>query len=240
MEGAPETQAHIKPEESGQVEKIPEEIKRNEQIEFRRTQEFSSRLAEYITGLRPEDPRIIERLIEDQKIIRARYGLPQTTEIRKPSEYERFLKDVAHREGVRIKEKSECGDFFEKNRVADAVHFGGEKKIGVDIDKTDVDTYNASLVKLEHELIHALQHSKSPNMPIELMEYEAYVAGGNMDVLKENQRAVELLFSYLIGGSVLFWYSSQSKQSQTKVEPQWNNPDYFLEKVDGVEVNNTK
>ena len=50
-----------------------EEVK---SVEFRRQQSYGSRLAEYITGLSAEDPVLGERMAEDKKIIRVKYGLP--------------------------------------------------------------------------------------------------------------------------------------------------------------------
>ena len=56
------------------------EMDRESLISFRNKQSQYSRLAEVITGLRPEDPGMAERLIEDQKIVRAKYGLPSISE----------------------------------------------------------------------------------------------------------------------------------------------------------------
>ena len=236
MEGIPTIDSSIGQSDPDTIETTgptPEQVTVHadqEQIDFRNKQEFSSRLAEYITGLRPDDPKMVERLTEDQKIIRAKYNLPAIETITSLTAYERFLRNVAEELGVEIKPTSDCGDFFKKNPITKAVNIGDEKKIGIDIDRSTRDEYRFSLTVLEHELIHAKQDKVSPNMPIELKEYEAYVSRGNMEYLKTNQRAVELLFGFLIGGSVSNWYSRMSKSAGSEVEPAWDNADYFLKK----------
>lgn len=212
---APETEENIK-------EKVAERL----------TQTFSSRLSEYLTGMKPEDPAMLERLSSDQEIIRAKYNLP--TWGLPPAEFERSLMQIAHSLGVRIQPKSECGKFFEENPFAGAVHFG-DGKIGIDIDRADINTYLKSLGVLEHELIHAIQNHKSRSMPIELMEYEAYVSGANIEYLKNNPDAINaILFNFLIGSSVNIYYKLESEERGEKVAPVWNNPEYFLKK-DGIE-----
>jgi hypothetical protein len=112
--------------------------------------------------------------------------------------------------GVTIEEESGCGKFFEEFRQAGGVFMDNERKIGVNIKKDDVQEYARSLNTLEHELIHAIQNIRYPSMPIELMEYEAYVAGGNMGVLREDTEIVEVLFGLLIEGSVRHWYEEKN------------------------------
>ena len=210
-------------------ENPPQEI-----IDSRFKQSYASRLAEHITGLKKDDPEIIERIIEDQKIIREKYGLPKETKSIPITDYERLLRDIAKKLGVNIRAKSDCGDFFNKTPLAGGVYSGDLKYAGVDIDKETKETYIRSLSTLEHELIHALQHKLSPAMPIELMEYEAYIAGGNTKYLKTNPRAVEVIFGMAIGSSVNHWYKSMSKERSSEVLPEWDNPKFFIEKVDGI------
>ncbi len=54
------------------------EGKRNPQeiIDFRSNQSDKSRLIEYATGLRPDDPKMGDKLVEDAKAIEAKYGIP--------------------------------------------------------------------------------------------------------------------------------------------------------------------
>ncbi|MDE2037983.1 MAG: hypothetical protein KGI69_02040 [Patescibacteria group bacterium] len=199
----------------------------------RQEQSFGSRLAEYITGLRPDDPRMVERLAEDRLIIRAKYKLPDLDAVGSLSAYERLLKRKAEELGVEIAEKSACGDFFKKSRLGGA-YMWSDRKIGADMVKTDKKAYLTSLCILEHELIHALQHEQAPNMPIEQMEYEAYIAGGDMDFLKSNPEAVDTVFTYLIGGSVGYWYKAQSESQRRDIKPVWDSADYFIDNVDGA------
>lgn len=186
------------------------------------TTDTTTKLAEYIIGMSPEDPAIIDRLIEDQKIIRSKYGLPDK-EVISPGEYEYVLRNLARSLGVTIQEKSECGNFFEEYSQAGAVNFDEEKKIGVSIDKNDLQAYVSGLNQLEHELIHSLQHERSPRMPVELMEYEAYIAGGNNELLREHPEMAKMVFEYLIGNSVKVWYDLESKKRGEKVKPIWQN-----------------
>ena len=202
-----------------------------ELVEFRQRQSFGSRLAEYVTGMRPDDPRMIERILEDHKIIRSKYNLPDLeTAFREPIEYERKLRQIAVSQGVTIRSKSDCGNYLTENPTSQGAYFEKEKQIGVDIDKTDRESYASSLRVLEHELIHALQHKQSPRMPIELMEYEAFMANGNIGFLQANPRAIEMVFTGVVGGSVNSWYKHQSREQGVPVLPDWDNPEFFLNK----------
>ena len=173
---------------------------------------FANKLSEQIIGLRINDPALPDRLIEDQKIIRAKYSLPKLEARGNLDEYERDLLDIAKSTGVTIKSKSECGQFFNDYSYVGGVNFEKENKIGVDIDKTDSKSYSKSLGILEHELIHALQNKYHPRMPIEQMEYEAYIAGGNNELIKEHPEIAKLVFENLIGTSVKHWYEQNRKE----------------------------
>ncbi|MBX4191471.1 MAG: hypothetical protein KW804_01580 [Candidatus Doudnabacteria bacterium] len=214
------------PESTGETE-----IK--EKIAERLAQSFSSRLCEYLTGLKPEDPRMLERLRTDQSIVRAKYNLPDWNLV--ASETEHALMEIAERFDVRIKPKSECGKFFEENPFVGAVHFD-DGKIGTDIDRTGRKEYQRSLDTLEHELVHAMQSKKSPSMPIELSEYEAYVSGANIEYLKKNPEAVdEIFYNFLVGSSVNMYYRLESERRGEKISPEWDNAEYFL-KRDGIDI----
>lgn len=70
----------------------------------------------------------------------------------------------------------------------------------------------------EHELIHGLQKIRYRSMPIELGEYEAYIAGCNTSMLRSFLEAgneekvghfIEIIFLFYIRGSVNFWYQEK-------------------------------
>jgi hypothetical protein len=222
-------------------EQIKPEFTPEEMVEFRFKQSRASRLAEYITGMRPDDPKMPERLILDQKIIRARYKLPERkAAFTTPTEYEHFLKARAEQLGVTIKDKSECGTFFGENPMVGGIHFEEDKVIGLGIKKDSRDEYAKTLGTLEHELIHAEQFQASPRMPIELKEYEAYIAGINAKVVTEGDpQGIEwAIFDFYIGSSVNFWYDDKNqnrKPEEPEATPVWNNPEYFLNNIDKVD-----
>ncbi len=221
----------IKLEES--IDEKFKEIK--ELLDFRFNQSYASRLSEYITGLRPEDPKMVDRLIEDQKIIRTKYDLPYYYEFNSIPEYEDFLYNIAKKYGTDIRTKSECGKFFDEVPFANGVAFGDINAVGLNIDKETDKTYTKSLLVLEHELIHVMQKNQTPAMPTEHREYEAYISGLNIDAIREHPNDLEVIFSFLIGGSVNTWYNLESKEKGELLKPKWNNPEYFLTNVDKID-----
>ena len=208
------------------------EAKLKELVAERVGQSFSSRLCEYITGMKPDDPRLMERLETDKKIVRAKYQLPNPYS--SPSEFERALMQKAKQLDIRIKPKSECGSFFKENEFARAVHSDENHEIGIDINRSELGQYYSDLNALEHELVHGEQDKYAPRMPIELKEYEAYLANSNLDFLKENPELVdEIFFNFFIGVSTNIHYRLLSEQRGEKVIPVWDNAEYFLKK-DGI------
>ena len=207
------------------------EIRRK--VAERKKQTFSSRLCEYLLGMKPEDPRILERLRADQEIVRSKYDLPSRS--LSAYEFERALMQRAQGLGVKIKSKSECGKFFEENPFAGAAYFE-EEQIGADIDRADSKRYISSLNTLEHELVHAIQHRKSQRMPTELMEYEAYVSGANLEFFRKHPKEVnDIFFNFFVGGSVDVGYRLKSEKRGEIVSPEWDNPEYFLRR-DGIDA----
>lgn len=191
--------------------------------------ERAGKLAEYLTGLKIDDPQIVFKIAEDRKRVRGKYGLPtQTLIVVSISEYESQLRAIAHKYKIDIQKTTHFGDFFIKHPYVEAVNVVGEKRVGVDINKESPTSYKLSIEVLEHELIHALQGIQSPRMPIELMEYEAYI-GGNVDMqelegLTDEQLRIfvlETLFGEKIGGSVEHWYQEQSNKQGHEVKPPW-------------------
>jgi len=184
-----------------------------EKIEMRKAQSSTDRLVEYMTGLRLDDPELIDRLEIDQMKIRTKYGLPEREyRFANPGEYEKYLKEIAEVNGVKVRLKNDCGSFFGKYAMAGGVYLNTEKTIGVDINKETKDDYTKSLATLEHELIHALQHKHYPGMPVEVQEYEAYVAGWNIDYLRDKPESKEIVFGFGVMGSIKHWYTGIKKQ----------------------------
>ncbi|MGB2790937.1 MAG: hypothetical protein IPJ67_01015 [Candidatus Moraniibacteriota bacterium] len=215
------------PKESREENTLPQEVSKEKSPE-----KFSHQLAEHITGLKLNDPTFLDRLIQDQNIIRSKYRLPQRDmRFDQPSEYEKMLREMAKNSNVAIRSKSECGKFFAENHAAGGVFLPESNKIGIDINRNDLETYSKNLGTFEHELIHAFQENQSSGMPIELMEYEAYIAGFNLQFLngkrKEGGNVEEYLDTMfnMIGGSVGIWYKSQSKGRDTPLEPKWYKKD---------------
>ncbi len=223
--------------ESGTEVKIDQQevILVDEKIKDRLSQSKTDRMVEYITGLRLDSAELLDRMEEDQARVRGKYGLPSRDyKFANPAEYEKYLRDLAEANDVEIRSKSDCGKFFEKYPIAGAVYMENNKTVGVGIEKTDMKKYLEGVTALEHETIHSLQYKHYPEMPIEVMEYEAYVANWNIDYLRGNRDAIQVVFSFGVGTSVGYWYKQQSEDSGENILPVWNSPEYFLLSVDGV------
>ena len=236
-----ETQKDLTPITPEQKELSPIE----KVIAARFKQTSNSRLAEYITGLKTDDPKMVERLGYDQDIIRGKYRLPPDDMLfDAPREFERSLLDIAKKYKADIRTKSECGTFFKEVPHAGGVHFdagevGSNDVVGLDIERSkEIEDYMKSLRVLEHELIHVMQHSEAPTMPIELMEYEAYVGTLNVKGFqnKDPENIESILFGYYIGGSIRTHYKLENKKNgiDPKTKPKWDNPEFFLQNIDGV------
>lgn len=194
-------------------------------------QTSESRLCEYVTGYSLEEPELLGRVLKDYQIVRGKYGLPEVSALDKdPAWYEGFLRAIAVQEGVEISNRSDCGSFFTKFPSAAAAYFDENNRAGVTIDKGDYATYIQSLSYLEHEMIHALQFKRTPSMPIEVMEYEAFMAEGDFTNLEQTfVRA---------NGSVMSWYEQLSEKAKKPVVPAWDAADFFIREVDGIACDN--
>ncbi len=215
--------------ESYEEERSPQEI-----IDFRFNQSYKSRLIEYATGLRPDDPRMGNRLVEDAKAVEAKYDLPPKAG--PLTEIEHNLREIARKNQVDIRNKSACGRFFQEN-ITSGVYLTEPNAAGVDIDKSGEKEYWNDLLALRHELIHALQHIRYPGMPIEVMEYEAYISELNVELLRQHPEDIEDILGYYIFDSVAFWYKNRNKkrgQGEPKIKPVWDNPEFFLRHVDKI------
>lgn len=206
-------------------------------VDFRFKQKSAERLIEYVTGIRLDNPEIGDRLTLDRKIIREKYHLPAKRG--NLADYERFLKNLAKENNVVIRSKSDCGNFFDNYPEANGVYFREVNQVGVDIDKTTAESYTDDIITLEHELIHAIQRRYYPRMPSEIREYEAYVLRINIEIIREYFDDLESpLFTLLAApllGSVRHSYEEMSKKEGKNINPEWDNPYYFLEKVDKLD-----
>lgn len=223
--------------ENGTEVKIDQQevISIDEKIKDRLSQSRTDRMVEYITGLRLDSAGLLDRIEEDQVRVRGKYGLPSRDyKFANPAEYEKYLRDLAEANGVEIRSKSDYGKFFEKYPIAGGAYMENDKSIVIGVEKTDTKKYFEGVTSLEHETIHSLQNKYYPNMPIEVMEYEAYVANWNIDYLRGNRDAIQVVFDFGVGASVGYWYKQQSEDSGENILPVWNSPEYFLLNVDGV------
>ena len=214
----------------------PTEVKSEETVLKSRFNERSGqRVVEYLTGLKMDDPELINRLEEDQKIIRAKYGLPDRKYIfSNPSDYENFLRKLIADNEIELKSTRDCGNFFEKYPDALGIASDDGRSIAADINKNSIEEYYESLFNLEHETIHALQTKFYPNMKIEHQEYEAHLAGWDMDQLKNNSLILDSAFNYYLMGSINGWYEDKNEDKKEKIKPEWNSPEWFLKNVDHI------
>ena len=204
-------------------------------IEDRFSQIKADRLSEYVTGLRLDDPKLLDRLQEDQLAVRAKYKLlDRDYKFVNPSEYEEYLTELARSNDIEIRPVIEYEKFFAKQNISRATYLEEERTVVNSVDKTTRETYLRGIIQLEHELIHGLQHKYYPEMPIELTEYEAYVASWNIDYLRDHQENLKTVFNVGLTYSVFADYGDKSEKAGRKIEPVWDNPEYFLKNVDGV------
>ena len=167
-------------------------------------------LITYVTGIDPNDPELNKRLIEDVKVIRAKYGLPSREIMHdSPLEFQHQLEEIAQANKVEIIPFYERQRFFEEHPFAGGVYFEKEGLVVKPSKLEGIEGKIDNLRTLEHELIHGLQEYRYPDMPIEGMEYEAYMAGINTKWLE--QADFEEIHDYVFGafriyGSVYHWY----------------------------------
>lgn len=229
----------FKPESAAESKNI------QEMVDFRFKQPSADRLMEYMVGMRCDNPDILQRLITDKRIMQEKYHLPEKRG--SLTEYDRFLRNIAKENNVEIRNKSDCGVFFKEvpSNVM-GVYMQEENQIGADIDTSNAESYAEGLLVLEHELIHSLQKKYYPRMPVEIREYEAYIVGWHFDHLKDYSglsSVLNILINTSLLHSVRYGYEQKSKKEGFEVKPEWDDPYYFLEKVDKLspdEIEKTK
>lgn len=126
-------------------------------------------------------------MVQDKSIVRGKYGLPPEMLLHdNPGEYYRQIIKIGQETGVELRDIREFAGFFQQ-RIATAVHMGGNNTIAMNLlkDNDGVDSAVSKARTLEHETIHALQLSKYPQMSLIRREYEAYIASANERFLKQ-------------------------------------------------------
>lgn len=205
-------------------------------VDYRRKQYSQSRASEYVTGIGIGGSKLIDRFAQDQEIVRQKYGLPDwDIYLQDPHEYERRINALAKQEGVEIVKIWECGDYFDQYPNAFAVQFSsyGRNRIGADVASNDsLAKYGKGLRDLTHEFIHAMQQKRYPQMPPEMMEYEAYLSHTNVDYLRHASPEIAqwIIFGYTFQGSVRHMYDNLGES------PPWDDPNWFLEHIDGIKI----
>jgi|GEM_PF-2940061 len=172
------------------------------------------RMIKYITGIDyvlGKESLLRDRLLEDHDIVKSKYNLPDSRlRSDSPSEYISKLEEIGKKHDISIRNNYEMEVFFRGNEQIKAVFMEKSNEIYVPlVNKNNYEELIGYAENLEHELIHALQHKYYPNLPVEAMEYEAYVgANVSIEYLKEFPLdSIEKDFS-AIKSSIEYWYES--------------------------------
>jgi len=205
-------------------------------VDFRTNQSSGSQLCEYLTGMRPNNPNIMERLSTDRKLVLERYELPDDELLKKdPLEFENKLRQRAKDSNIDVLEDDRLTGFLKENMVAGVFH-SQDVTTEIIIDRTNEKTLVKSLKTFRHELLHGLQYIIDPTMSIEQSEYEAHVANLNEEYLRKHPKDIELIFfQFLMGGSILKDYKLVSKGAEVERQPVWRDPKWWLKNVDKIE-----
>jgi hypothetical protein len=210
----------------------------SEIIEFRNNQSNISRLAENLTGFRPDNPKIIDLLVPEAEKIRDKYGLPNPTlMIINQKKYHNLLNNYIKENNIQIFHASGNEQFFVDNPNFPGAFFPETNSIVVNQDFFDDSPGHDKtmlFVLLAHEITHAKQFENEPNMSIEQKEYEANMASLPIEYLystkekEEKLNIVKDMFS-TINESVELC----DKQGE-EVTREWYTPDNLLIKIDGI------
>jgi hypothetical protein len=157
------------------------------------------------------DPEFILAGINDNQIIRQKYGLPsQLLQNNSPEEYIYALTRQSEESGIPVMDIRNFEAYRRDNPNAGAFFSpGGTSNLGSDafiaINPSKEEIY-LQAGELSHEYIHSQQNIRYPGMPIEVMEYEAYV--GQMrypaNLLEGKNR--DFLMGWRISGSATSFY----------------------------------
>lgn len=173
----------------------------------------SENLAKGITGIEIGDAEMTPRLLDDHYSLKQKYNLPDRgLRFENPNEYINQLNKIAKDNGIPIRDASEWESFFQ-NHPAGAVFDDSGKQIFVDF-RTAIDDPLTYSGLLEHELVHALQNRRYPGMPVEVMEYEAYITA-NMSLanVKSDPKNIQETIFNNIEFSVDHWYKEKGLQN---------------------------
>ncbi len=161
-------------------------------IESRFQQSNGSRLAEVITGMRPEDPSMLDKLIEIQERIYDKYSFPDfCLSFSDQEEFRRSIDQKLKQIGVSFLTKTETQDFFNKYPQLYATYFPQKNAIGINTERQKEPTYSdfAYNTTITHESIHALQYFRGDPkfLSIELLEFEATIASTALSPFKDQK-----------------------------------------------------
>lgn len=206
-----------------------------QKVAERRSQNTDERLIEVLVGDKIGSSHLVNRLETDKEVVRLKYDLPPEEMLRQnPGEYYGRLLTMAEQNGLAIRPREWDKEFFDNNDVTAKFEMD-TGTIVFDLNDENERKLRISLKAFEHELVHGLQVAKYPNMPIEVMEYEAYVVSAPIELMKRSGKSMDLkVFVHEVAGSVMNWYKRQGEW------PEWNDPEYFLKNIDHVESVNAE
>jgi len=215
-----------------------------ETIESRFNQTNGSRVAELITGLRPEDPAMPERLTEIQQRILEKYQLPDIAlSFSLGVGFSRIINHKLTENGISFLLKDQTQSFFDKYPQLFAAYFPDKKAIGINVEKQKDPNYNDFIYNLTlmHEAIHALQdqHGDFNFLSIEWLEFEATI-GSNLLSVYQNPEIRSLISQEQISKEMSimfenFYLSIQAHEQQGGgTHKDKYTPENILRKIDGI------
>ncbi len=122
-----------------------------------------------------ENPeKVVIKMFQDRKEIALRYDMPIYEDFKDKKEFYSQLIDIAKKNNFTV-------SYVKKSVLSNTGSAGGINSKG-EMVVPNIDFENSSEIEryywgvaFQHELLHLLQSKMNPNMPIEKMEYEAYV-----------------------------------------------------------------
>lgn len=155
------------------------------------------------------DPEFIAAMINDNAIIRQKYNLPSNAlQINNPEEYIYTLTKQSEQLGVPVTDVRNLEAFLRDNPNAGGLHtsggeaFGSQPFIAINPSKDVIQQANV----LTHEFIHASQ-TQYASMPIEIVEYEAYVGSMRNPLNLLEGKLRNYFFGISISGSSYYFNS---------------------------------